>query len=429
MKRLVRGGRLVDPSQGLDESLDVLIEDGVVRQIGQGLEATGAEITEAEGLAVCPGFIDLNVHLREPGEEYKETVLTGLQAAAAGGFTAVVAMPDSATPNDERAVTELLVREAAQNPYARLYPAGAVSRGLGGEALAEIGEMVTAGAVALTDDAYPIAHGGLLRRALQYAQHYEVPIIQRPEDADLADGGLMHEGEWSTRLGLPGLPGLAETVQLARDLFLAEETGGRYHAAHLSAASSLELVRRNRARGVTVTCDVTPHHLVLEDKAVAETGFSPQARLVPPLRSTSDREALLAGLADGTIDAIASDHSPHHTDAKEVPFSTAPPGIVGLETTVSLCLDRLVHGGVIPLSRLVDLLSTGPARVLGLEGGSLAEGRPADITLLDLERTVTVEPSTFRSLARNTLFGGWTLRGAAVGTLLAGRPVELPEVP
>jgi dihydroorotase len=427
VKRLVRGGRLVDPSQGLDGRLDLLVEDGVVSRIGEGLEASGAEITEAEGLVVCPGFIDLNVHLREPGEEYKETVRTGLMAAAAGGFTAVVAMPDSSTPNDERAVTELLVGAAARYPYARLYPAGAVSRGLVGEGLAEIGEMVAAGAVALSDDACSIAHGGLLRRALQYAQHYGVPVIQRPEDGDLADGGVMHEGEWSTRLGLPGVPGLAEAVQLARDLFLAEEVGGRYHAAHLSTAQSLELVRRSRELGVAVTCDVTPHHLVLEDKAVAETGFSPNARLVPPLRSAADREALLAGLADGTIDAIASDHSPHHADAKEVQLSIAPPGIVGLETTVSLCLDRLVHGGVIPLPRLVELLSTGPARALGLPGGSLAEGRPADITLLDLERPVTIDPSTFRSLARNTLFGGWRLRGAAVGTLLAGRPVELPS--
>jgi dihydroorotase len=347
-------------------------------------------------------------------------------AAAAGGFTAVACMANTAPVNDSRSVTEHILLEAARHPYARVYPIGAVSKGLAGEELAEIGDMARAGAVAFSDDGLPVMNASLMRRALQYAQHFDVPVIQHAEDLNLTGPGVMHEGIWSARLGLPGIPGVAEDVMVVRDLLLAEDTGGRYHVAHLSTGRALELVRWFRERGVNATCEVSPHHLLLTDQAVADHEFATCTKMKPPLRAASDVKALIAGLVDGTVDCIASDHAPHHHDEKDVQFSAAPFGIVGLETTVSLCLDRLVHAGVIGLSRLIDLLSSGPARVLGVAGGTLAPGSVADITLLALDREVTVEPETFHSKGKSTPFTGWTLRGAAVGTLLAGVPVRLP---
>jgi dihydroorotase len=424
---VVRGGRVVDPSQELDAELDLVLEDGVVARLGERLKAPeGAEEVDASGLVVCPGLIDVHVHLREPGQEYKETIRTGTLAAAAGGFTAVACMANTVPANDNASVTELILRQAERAGWARVYPVGAVSKGLRGEELAEVGEMVAAGAVAISDDGLPVAHPELLRRALLYAQHFRIPLLQHAEDLALTGGGVMHEGEWSTRLGLPGIPGAAEDLVVARDLMLAADTGGRYHVQHVSTARTLELVRSAKARGVAVTCEVAPHHLLLTDRGVADSGFSTDFKMKPPLRGEADREALLAGLADGTVDAIASDHAPHHPDEKDVEFSLAPFGIVGLETTVSLCLDRLVGGGVIGLARLVELLSTGPARALGLPGGSLAEGSPADVTLLDLEAEVTVDRRRFRSKSRNTPFDGWQLRGAPAGTILGGRRIALP---
>jgi dihydroorotase len=426
VRRIVRGGRVVDPSQGLDAVRDVVIEDGAVAGIGEDVEpAAGDEVIDARGLVVTPGLIDIHVHLREPGFEYKETVATGVAAAAAGGFTAVACMANTDPVNDHRAVTELILREAERHPLARVYPIGAISRGLKGEELSEVGEMVEAGIVAISDDGLPVMNAALMRRALWYAQHFDIPVIQHAEDLHLTDGGVMHEGEYSTRLGLPGMPGAAEDVMVARDLLLAADTGGRYHVAHLSTARSLAMVREARRRGLAATCEVLPHHLLLTDREVMASGFSTSTKMKPPLRSRADTEALMEGLADGTVDAIASDHAPHHPDEKDVQFSCAPFGILGLETTVSLCLDRLVHAGVISLLRCVELLSTGPARVLSLPGGSLAPGRPADLTLLDLDREVTVDPRRFRSKSRNTPFGGWELKGAAVGTILGGKPVRL----
>ncbi len=422
--RLIRGGRVVDPSQNLDGKLDVLIEDGVVARIDESIAPPpDAAITDAAELVVTPGLLDIHIHLREPGFEYKETVRTGVRAAAAGGFTGVVCMANTAPVNDNRSITEHILREAARHPYARVYPIGAISKGLAGEELAEIGEMVRAGVVAISDDGLPVMNAALMRRALEYAQHFDVPVIQHAEDLHLTGNGVMHEGVWSTRLGLPGIPGLAEDVMVARDLLLAADSGGRYHVAHLSTGRSLAMVKEARARGVLASCEVTAHHLLLTDQAVHDYAFSSNTKMKPPLRDDEDRAALRAGLVDGTIDAIASDHAPHHHDEKDVQFSAAPFGIVGLETTVSLCLDRLVGAGVITLPRLVELLTSGPARALGLPGGTLSPGSVADVTLLDLERNVTVAPDTFASLGRNTPFGGWTLRGAPVGTLLAGRPI------
>lgn len=425
-KLLIRGGRVIDPSQDLDGSFDLLIEDGQVAKIDGSIKASkDAESFDASGLVVCPGLIDIHVHLREPGQEYKETVRTGTLAAAAGGFTAVACMANTDPVNDSRSVTEHILLEARRYGYARVYPIGAISKGLLGEELAEIGEMVRAGARAVSDDGKPVMNAELMRRALFYAQHFNVPVIQHAEDLNLTGSGVMHEGEWSTKLGLPGIPGSAEDVMVARDIILAEDTGGRYHVAHLSTARSLEMVRRARVQGLRVTCEVAPHHLILTDEEVAKSGFSTSTKMKPPLRSERDREALVNGLADGSVDCIASDHAPHHADEKDVQFSVAPFGIVGLETTLSLCLDRLVKPGTLSLPRLVHLLSTGPARVLGVPGGTLKEGSPADVTVFHPDKEVTLRAASFRSKGKNTPFDGWKLRGRPVATFLDGRRIEV----
>ncbi len=428
MRLLVRGGRLLDPSRGLDEVGDLLVEDGRVAEIAPRIAAPpGAETFDAEEMVVAPGLIDIHVHLREPGQEYKETIRSGTMAAAAGGFTAVACMANTRPVNDNRSVTEHILAEAARHGFARVYPIAAASKAAKGEELADVGELVDAGAVAISDDGLPVANAELMRRALQYARHFDIAVVQHAQDLDLTAGGVMHEGEWSTRLGLPGIPGAAEDVVVARDLLLAAATGGRYHVAHLSTAGGLALVREARRRGVAVTCEVTPHHLLLTDRAVADSGFSTDTKMNPPLRAEADRQALVEGLADGTVDAIASDHAPHHADEKAVQFHDAPFGIVGLETTLSLCLDRLVRPGILSLARLIELLSTGPARVHKLPGGTLAPGGVADITVFDPERRVTVDSARFRSKGRNTPFQGWKLRGRPVATFLAGRRVDLPS--
>jgi dihydroorotase len=326
--------------------------------------------------------------------------------------------------NDCRSVTEHILREAENHGRARVYPIGSVSRGMEGKNLSAIGDMVAAGAVAISDDGLPVSNSELMRRALLYTQHYGIRVIQHAEDLDLSGDGVMHEGQWSTRLGLPGIPGSAEDVMVARDLILAADTRGKYHVAHLSTARSLQLVREAKARGLDVTCEVTPHHLLLTDEEVYKSGFSTDTKMKPPLRSTADRDALIEGLIDGTIDAIASDHAPHHPDEKDESFSCAPFGIVGLETTLSLCLDRLVRPGIVSLSRLVDLLSWGPARALGLPGGTLAVGSLADASVFDLDATLTIDRHTFVSRSRNTPFAGWQLQGRAVATFLGGEQVD-----
>jgi dihydroorotase len=328
--------------------------------------------------------------------------------------------------HDNRTVTELILGQARRFGYARVYPIGAVSKGLEGKELAEIAEMVEAGAIAISDDGRPVMNAELMRRALMYARHFDIPVVQHAEDLNLAGAGVMHEGEWSTRLGLPGIPGSAEDVMVARDILLTEDAGARYHVAHLSTGRSLNLVRQAKAQGLRVTCEVAPHHLLMTDEEVAKSGFSTQTKMKPPLRSEKDRLALLAGIADGSIDAIASDHAPHHADEKGVQFSVAPFGILGLETTMSLCLDRLVRAGLVTLPRLVELLTAGPARCLNLPGGSLAPGRPADVTILDLEKRVEIRAGAFRSRARNTPFDGWSLTGGPVATFLGGKKIELP---
>lgn len=425
MTLLLRGARIVDPSQDLDRQTDLLLADGLVVQLGDGIEAgEGVEVMELAGKVVTPGLIDVHTHLREPGQEHKETIESGTRAAAAGGFTAVACMANTEPVNDNRSVTEHILSEARRHSYARVYPIGAITKGLRGEELAEIGQLAAAGVVGISDDGRPVESAELMRRALSYSRHFDLPVIQHAQDMALSGSGVMHEGAWSTQMGLPGIPGVAEDAMVARDLLLVELTGGRYHLQHLSTERSLQLIQEAKGRGLQVTCEVTPHHLLLTDEAVFESGMSTDTKMNPPLRQESDRLALLEGLADGIIDLIASDHAPHHPDEKDCEFSHAPFGIVGLETTVSLCLDRLVAGGVLTLSRLIDLLSCRPAQVFGLEGGSLKEGSAADVTILDLEAEVTVDPRSFLSKARNSPFGGWQLKGAPVRTILAGRLVE-----
>jgi dihydroorotase len=422
MSRLVvRGARVVDPSQNVDEVTDIVLQDGLVESIGSAVGSVDSEteVFEAKSLVAVPGFIDIHVHLREPGFEYKETIASGSHAAVAGGFTAVAAMANTDPVNDSAAVTEFILGKATQADKARVYPIGALTKGMKGAELSEMGEMVEAGAVAVSDDGLPVEDINVMRRAMEYATLFDIPVIEHCETPDLHPGGVMNEGYWSTALGLRGIPRASEEISVDRNIVLAELTGARFHVAHMSTSGALRSVREAKARALPVSCEVTPHHLVLTDESVKS--YDTCAKMKPPLVTESDRAALLQGLADGTVDAIATDHAPHHADEKSEDFDHAPFGIVGLETAVSLCLDRLVRPGVISLSRLVELMSAGPARILGLPGGSLEVGAPADITLIDLERRVRVDPTTFVSRGKNTPFAGWELTGAAVATIVAGR--------
>ncbi len=427
MGRLViRGARVVDPSQGLDRVLDVLIEDGKISALSPSLPLQGADVLEAKGWVAVPGFVDMHVHLREPGFEYKETIATGTAAAAAGGFTAVASMANTNPVNDCAAVTEYILEKAAQAGKARVHPIGATTRAMEGRELAEIGEMAAAGAVAVSDDGRPVSDPNVMRRAMEYAKAFDVAVIEHCETPELHPGGVMNEGYWSTALGLRGIPRASEEIAVARNIRLAELTGARFHVAHLSTAGGLASIREAKARGLSVTCEVTPHHLLLTDERVSR--YDTQAKMKPPLTTEEDRQALLEGLRDGAVDAIATDHAPHHQDEKDDDFDSAPFGIVGLETAVALSLDRLVRPGSLSLTRLVALFSSGPAGILKVEGGTLAPGSRADVTLLDLERQFRVEPQSFLSKGRNTPFAGWELTGRVVRTLVGGVTVwALPD--
>jgi dihydroorotase len=413
---LITGGRVVDPSQELDAKLDVLIEDGLVTRMDKKLRADIPTI-DATGLVVVPGLIDLHTHLREPGHEHKETIASGTRAAVAGGYTAVCAMANTLPPNDERAVTEMMIAEAARNGACRVYPIGAVSKGLKGEALAELADLRAAGCVGFSDDGKPVYNAQLMRRALEYATMLGIPVIAHEEDENLVEGGVMHEGYYSTLLGMGGVPAASEETLVARDVILARITRAHLHIAHLSTAGAVAAVRSARASGVHVTCEVTPHHIALGDDALQS--FSTNLKMNPPLRSAEHREAIIEGIADGTIDAIATDHAPHHFDEKNVEFDLAPFGVIGLETAFAVCYDRLVLEKVIDLARLVDLLSCGPARIFNLPGGSLRDGAIGDVTLLDLDARYAVA-NAFHSKASNSPFIGETLQGRAAATIVGG---------
>ena len=419
MSLLIKNGRVVDPASSLDAVQDVLISGARIERVGPDLPvAADTTVLDATGKIVCPGFIDIHVHLREPGYEYKETVATGTRAAAAGGFTAVCCMANTQPVNDNRSITDYIRAKAAVEGIVRVYPIGAVTRGLGGEELAELAELAEAGCVAFSDDGKCVMNAALYRRAMEYTLPFGAPIISHAEDHELSRGTAMHEGVVSTELGVPGAPAAAEDIMVARDILLAELTGAHVHIAHLSTAGAVRLVRDAKARGLRVTAEVTPHHLLLTEDAVRT--FDANAKMNPPLRSKRDTEVLLEALVDGTIDCIATDHAPHAGSEKEGEFDRAAFGIIGLETAVGLLLDRLVGPGALPLGTLISRLSRDPARLLGLPGGSLAPGAAADLTLIDPGATWTVDPAKFASKSRNTPFGGWSVTGRPWKTIVGG---------
>jgi dihydroorotase len=425
VKLLLKGGRVVDPANGRDGMLDLLIENGVIARVGRDLPADGARVFAVQrGHVVCPGLIDIHVHLREPGQEHKETIATGTASAVAGGFTAVACMPNTEPVNDHAGITQFILKKAAEARLARVFPIGAVSLGSKGEQLAEMGEQKAAGCVAFSDDGRPVATALLMRRALEYAGMLNAAVIDHCEDPSLKGDGVAHEGFHASALGLRGIPGAAESLMVERDVSLAELTGAHVHIAHMSARQSLRAVRAGKERGVRVTCEVTPHHFTLTDEALSRPiQYDTNLKMNPPLREELDRAAMVEGIADGTVDVIATDHAPHHADEKMVEFDRAPFGIVGLETAVPLVFDGLVHQGKISLTRMIELLSLNPARVLTIPGGTLSEGTPADVTVLAPDMPVTIRASALRSKSKNTPFDGWQLRGGVVATIVAGRVV------
>jgi dihydroorotase len=419
---ILKGGRVVDPANGVDGAFDVLVENGTIARIGRDLPVDGASVYQVPGgCIVAPGLIDIHVHLREPGQEHKETVATGAQSAVAGGFTAVACMPNTDPINDHAGITQFILKKAAEARLARVYPIGAVSLGSKGEQLAELGEQKAAGCVAFSDDGRPVATALLMRRALEYAGMLQVPIVDHCEDPSLKGDGVAHEGYYASALGLRGIPGVAESLMVERDISLAEMTGGHVHVAHMSARQSLRAVRAGKDRGVRVTCEVAPHHFTLTDEALeGPIKYDTNLKMNPPLRDDADRDAMLEGIADGTIDLIATDHAPHHADEKMLEFDRAPFGIVGLETAVPIVFDRLVHAGKITVRRAIELLSVNPARVFNVPGGSLTPGAPADVTVIAPDLRATIRASALRSKSKNTPFDGWELRGGVAATIVDG---------
>jgi dihydroorotase len=419
----IEGGRVVDPAGGTDGIRTVVVRDGRIAEVAERVERPReARSIDARGKWVVPGLIDLHTHLREPGHEYKETVETGARAAVAGGFTAVCAMPNTVPPNDNASVTELVLARAAAAGMARVYPVGCISKGQKGEELAEYGELKNAGCVALSDDGKPVMSAALMRRALEYARAFDLPLTVHEEDLGLVGKGVMNEGPVATRLGLQGVPGAAEEVMVLRDVALAELTGGRLHIAHLSSAGSVRAVREAKRRGLRVTAEATPHHLALSDEDLARSGYDPDFKMNPPLRSAADVRAVREALADGTIDCIATDHAPHTLVEKDLEFDLAANGIVGLETAFAVCL-ALAREGVLPERRLLEALTIGPARAFGLPGGTLAKNAPADVAVLDPGLGWRCEPDRFQSKCRNSPWKGAALVGRCTHTLVEGRVV------
>jgi dihydroorotase len=424
MRLLIANGYLIDPSQGQNSGKNLFIEDGRVAGLLDRSEGVpeGTDVLDATGLIVAPGFIDLHVHLREPGQEYKETIETGAAAAVAGGWASVCAMPNTDPINDSPAVTRFIIEQAERARLANVFPIGSITKGSNGAELSEMGEMKQAGIVAVSDDGRPVPSAGMMRRAMEYARGFDLAVVDHCEDRSLAQGGVMHEGLWSLRLGLRGMPAVAEEMDAVRDCALAALTGARAHLAHVSTRGAIAAVRRAKEQGLQVTCEVAPHHWALTDEAVE--GYDTNTKMSPPLRSRAHVAAILEGLKDGTIDAIATDHAPHHADEKALEYDHAPFGITGLETAVGLALDRLVREGTIGLSRLVELCSVNPARIFSLDGrGTLRPGAWGDVTILDPELAWTFDARRSKSKSRNTPFDGLTMRGAAVATVVAGRIV------
>ena len=424
MKLLISNGHLIDPAAPENTGMNLLIENGSVSDWIRPGDAQPEvdETFDASGLLVAPGFIDMHVHLREPGQEHKETIATGCATAVAGGFTSVCPMPNTTPVNDNAAITRYVIEQGERAGLANVFPIGAITKSLDGSELAEMGEMKASGAVAVSDDGSPVPNAGIMRRAMQYAKDFDLPLIDHCEDRSLSAGGVMHEGRISLLLGLKGMPALAEEIDVVRDLLLAKETGAHIHIAHVSTKGAIEAIRRGKNEGINVTCEVAPHHFTLTDRSVE--GYDTNTKMAPPLRSEEHLEAVIEGIKDGTIDAIASDHAPHHADEKALEYDRAPFGIIGLETSVGLALTELVHKGIIGLERLVELCSTNPAQILKLDGrGTLNAGSVADITILDPDREWTYINSDSRSKSRNSPFDGRRLRGEVVATIVGGRLV------
>jgi dihydroorotase len=422
MKLLISNGHLVDPAAPENTGMNLLVEDDrITAWIRPGdAQPKVDEIFDASGLLVAPGFIDMHVHLREPGQEHKETISSGCAAAVAGGFTSVCPMPNTSPVNDNAAITRYMIEQGDRAALANVFPIGAITKSSDGSELAEMGEMKAAGAVAVSDDGRPVPNAGIMRRAMQYAKDFDLPVIDHCEDKSLSAGGVMHEGRISLLLGLKGMPALAEEIDVVRDLLIAKETGAHIHIAHVSTKGAIEAIRSAKNEGINVTCEVAPHHFALIDRSVE--GYDTNTKMAPPLRSEQHVEAVIEAIKDGTIDAIASDHAPHHADEKALEYDKAPFGIIGLETSIGLAMTELVYKGIISLERLVELCSSNPARILRLGGrGTLKAGSVADITILDPDCEWTYINSESRSKSRNSPFDGRDFRGAAVATIVGGR--------
>jgi dihydroorotase len=417
-KLLIKNGRVVDPASNLDRVMDILINGNRIVKMGEDIKAGDCQVIDAAGMLVFPGLIDMHVHLREPGQEHKETIESGSKSAAAGGFTTIACMPNTDPVIDSPAMVEYVKLKAEKAGYVKIKPIAAITKGLKGEELSPIGELVRYGAVGFSDDGKPVVNSGVMRRAMEYSSMWDVPVISHCEDLELSKEGLMNEGEMSTVLGMKGIPSVAEEVMVARDIALARYTGCRVHIAHVSTKGSVELVRRAKADGVRVTAEATPHHFSITDRDV--DGYDSSTKVNPPLRTEEDVEAVRKGLADGTIDAIATDHAPHHRDDKEVEYALAAFGISGLETAVSLAVTNLLKPGILTPLQMAERMSAAPARILKIEGGYLKEGGPADITIIDPEAEVVVDVNQFVSKGKNSPFHGMRLRGRAVYTIVDG---------
>ena len=421
MALLIKNGRVIDPASGHDAIADVWIDEGVIRGVGADLTPAGAETFDATGLIVAPGFIDMHVHLREPGFEHAETIETGSRAAAAGGFTSICPMPNTSPINDSATVTSYIIEKARKHAIVNVFPIGAITKGSAGEELAAIGSMKNAGAVAISDDGRPVMNARVMRRAMEFARSFGIPVIDHCEDLHLSAGGDMHEGLESVRLGLRGIPACSEDVMVARDILLAEVTGARYHVAHISSRHSVEMVAFAKARGIAVTAEATPHHLALADSDIQP--YDSNFKMKPPLRSRCDVGAVAEGVISGAIDAIATDHAPHAGSEKMQEFEKCPFGIIGLETAIGVVLETLVHPGKIGLMRMVDLFTTGPAKILGLRRGTLAAGAAADVTIFSPDREWTYDVNKSASKSRNSPFDGREFKGGPVATIVNGRVV------
>jgi len=420
-KLVIRNGRVMDPASGLDAIRHVALEDGRIAVVGENVDAAGASEFDASGLIVAPGFIDMHVHLREPGFEHAETIESGSRAAAAGGFTSICCMPNTSPVNDNATVTSYIIERAVRHAIVNVFPIGAITKGSAGEELAAMGLMKEAGIVAISDDGRPVMNARVMRRAMETARSFGLPVIDHCEDLHLSAGGDMNEGIESVRLGLRGIPAASEDVMVARDILLAELTGARFHVAHISSRHSVEMVAFAKARGLAVTSEATPHHFALADDAMPP--YDSNYKMKPPLRSTCDIAAVTDGVISGAIDAIATDHAPHAGSEKMQEFEKCPFGILGLETAIGVTLDRLVHTGKIPLMRMIEVFTIGPDRVLNLNRGRLAAGAPADITIFDTERTWTYDVNRSASKSRNSPFHGKTFRGGPVATIVNGKIV------